>query len=504
MEHLGPLDEWFLDVENGIDHMHIGCVAVLEGPMPSLEQIREAVAAKLQFVPRYRQRLERVPGSLSRPVWVDDDAFDIDDHVLAAALPSPGGDAELRGCVGELMSCELDRTRPLWETWLVEGLPDGRWAAVTKVHHALVDGVGGMEIMATLFDLHPDAAPPAADAWRPADHPGRAGLLADALEESVARPLLGLRQAAGALRHPVHALGHGAVALRGLLKMAHVLRPMPRTSLNGPIGCRRVWTATAVDLPVIKQIRHLTGTTVNDVCLAGVTRGFREVLVARGEPIADNRVVRTMVPVNLRDEGERGRHENVVSTMFTDLPVGWSDQVAVLDAIHDDLGRHKAAHEAEAGGDMVTLGGYLTPALFEVGLRTATGLIHRFGQRQITTVATNVPGPQVPLYAAGRRVEAMYPYVPVAEGIRFGVAILSYDGVVTFGVTGDERYAPEVGVLAAGIGAGLRDLAEEVGVPPPELPGALTEPRRGDPQPAAATVPSDPVGPRDRHGMALS
>ena len=458
MEHLSALESWFLDVEDGADHMHIATLAVFEGPAPTHEEVLATVEVRLARVPRCRQRLQSVAFGLSRPVWVDDPHLDIRYHVRRTAVAAPGGDAEATTLMGRLMSQELDRTRPLWEIWIVEGLAGGRWGAVTKAHHCMVDGVAGVDIMAALLDITPDAPRGEPDGWTPAPPPSPARLTFDAVGELVTLPARLGRGVAHVARHPRSTWRRAWPLVRGMTDLAGLLRPTPPTCLNGPIGPHRTWAVARARLDDAKAIGHATGTTVNDVVLAAITRGYRELLLARGEDVPPGRVVRTMVPVNLRTETPDGRLGNQVATMAADLPVGCTDPVAALEALHHEIGQHKARHEAEGGGALLEILAGLPSPLVEAGTRGMVAAIHRFGQRFLNTVTTNVPGPQLTLYAFGRRMLEVFPFVPVAEGITVGVAIFSYDGQLTFGVTGDLDSSPDVGVLAAGIEMGVADL----------------------------------------------
>ena len=458
MEHLAPLESWFLDVEDGADHMHIASLALFEGPPPDDERLLETVRIRLALVPRCRQRLQEVAFGLARPIWVDDPHFDVRYHVRRTAVAAPGGDAELQTLMGRLMSQELDRTRPLWELWLIEGVSGGRWGLVTKAHHCMVDGVAGVDIMAALMDLTPDAPVGEDDGWTPTPPPSRTRLYVDAAGELTSAPARIARRVGGVLRHPRRTWREASPLVRGVTDLAGILRPTAPNCLNGPVGPHRVWAVARASLADAKEIGHATGTTVNDVVLAAITRGYRELLLSRGDVVPADRVVRTMVPVNLRTESPSGRLDNQVATMAAHLPVGMTDPVAALEALHAEVAAHKARHEAEGGGALLELLAELPPPLVEVGTRGMVAFIHRFGQRFLNTVTTNVPGPQLTLYAFGRRLLEVFPYVPVAEGITVGVAIFSYDGQLTFGVTGDFDASPDVGVLAAGIEAGVTDL----------------------------------------------
>ncbi len=435
--------------------MHIGSVMVLEGPSPPYRDVVARVRSKLPLVPRYRQIVRFVPFDLGRPVWVDDPHFTIDYHLRHTALPTPGGEGELRKLVGRVMSQPLDRTRPLWEIWVVEGLENGRWAMLSKTHHAMVDGVAGTDLMASILDLSPTVEAAGPDQWEPKSAPTGAVLAAEAVVDLLRNPYEQFRAVRASTRVPRQALRQAVEVTRGLSAMAGLVRPTPVSSLNGPIGPHRRygWASTSVD--DIKAVRKSLGGTFNDVVLAAITHGFRSLLLARGESV--DRVVRTLVPVSVRARDRSGRavgdgtFENKVSAMFAELPVGIDDPVERLGAITAQMEGLKESKQAVAGEALTSMGGFAPPMLLALGMRLAT----RVAQRNVNTITTNVPGPQMPLYVAGRRMLKAYPYVPLAGQIRIGVAIFSYDGQVNFGITGDHDTTEDLDVLCGGIEGGM-------------------------------------------------
>lgn len=451
-DRLSPLDATFLHVEDDVSHMHIGSIGLFEGPPPPHDELLAAIARKLHLAPRYRQRVRGVPLQAGRPVWVDDPHFRLGYHVRRTALPAPGGEAELRALVGRVMSHQLDRSRPLWEVWVVEGVSGGRWALISKLHHAMVDGVSGSSLITVLMD--DEREPPRAEPvpWAARPEPGAARLVAGALADRVRLPLREIEDAVRALRSPTETLEYSAHALRGLAAYAGLARAPEPTVLNGPLGPHRRWTWAQARLSEVKQIRAALGGTVNDVVLAAITGGFRELLLDAGEP-ADH-VVRTLVPVSVRVRGETGVYDNQVSAMFADLPVQLEDPVERLNAISAQLRHLKHTHEAVAGQALTALSGFAPEMLLALGARIAT----RTPQHLVNTVTTNVPGPQQTLYLAGRRMLEAFPYVPLGGHVRVGVAIYSYDGTLGFGVTGDDDAAPDLDVLCTGIERGIADL----------------------------------------------
>jgi diacylglycerol O-acyltransferase len=453
MQRLSSQDASFLHLEDAVSHMHIGVVGILEGPPPSYGALAERVTANLPGIPRYRQRVHFVPLALGRPVWVDDPHFNLAYHLRRTALPAPGGDDELRLLVGRVMSQQLDRHKPLWELWMIEGLSEKRWALLSRSHHSMVDGVAGGELLSVLFDEEREPAVAPAPAWSPERQPSGAELAVRALGHRAASPLEGLRSVGSPRALSRRAVDTG----EGLLTLSGVLRPPRRSSLNGPLGPHRRWDWARSRLSEVKLIRAGLGGTVNDVVLAAIAGGFRELLAARGE--TTDRVVRTLVPVSVRAGGEHGQYNNRVSAMFADLPVGIADPVRRLESVTTQMEHLKRSHEAVAGDVLVGLSGFTPAMLLALGLRTAT----RVPQRNVNTVATNVPGPQRPLYAAGRRLLECFPYVPLGGHVRVGVAIFSYDGALTFGVTGDYDSAPDIGVLCRGIERSLAELVAAAG-----------------------------------------
>jgi diacylglycerol O-acyltransferase / wax synthase len=458
-QRMTALDSWFLHIEDEADHMHIGSVGVFEGPPPNWAELEATIGAKLDQLPRYRQRVHHVPLALGRPVWADDPHFQLEYHLRHTALPTPGGVDELRNLVGRVMSQQLDRRRPLWELWFIEGVADGRWAMLSKVHHCMVDGIAGTDLLAATLEDQPDPPRPIAAPWQPTPEPARGRLVRDAAVDLVREPTETWRRLLGHVRRPKELLVRTAAGARGSLGLAGVLQPMRASELTGPIGPHRRWGAVAADLARIKEVRRELGGTVNDVVLAAITTGYRELLAHRGE-LTDEVEVRTMVPVSLRAPEQRGGYHNLVSAMFVSLPVTEADPGARYAAVLEAMAQVKRSGETVATAALVGLTG-VTPAMFVgVALRSVTWLVQHRGQPFVSTVTTNVPGPQAPWYLLGRRLLEAYPYVPIGEGLRTGVAIFSYDGQVTFGVTADYDTVPDVDVLTAGIGAGIVELVE--------------------------------------------
>ncbi len=450
MNRLSALDASFLEVEDAVSHMHIASVAIFEGPALTRAELRGMVASKLPQVARYRQVVRPVALIAGRPVWVDDEHFNLDYHLRRTALPEPGGESELRLLVGRLMSQQLDRSRPLWEMWAVEGLEQGRWAIISKVHHCMVDGVSAADLLTVMLDNEPIPAPleDELEDWTPRPAPSGPELLVRALADDLISPYQLVQSLLSAQQRAQRARD----AARGLLRMSGVLAPTPSTSLNGHVGPQRRWAWSRARLSDVKTVQRALGGTVNDVVLASIAGGFRQLLISRGEDT--DRTIRTLVPVSVRSPSEQGDYNNRVSAIFAELPVSIDDPIARLDSVRAQMADLKSSNEAVAGEVLTSLGGFAPPMLLALGERVAT----RVSQRNVNTVTTNVPGPQHPLYAAGRRMLEAFGYVPLGGHVRIGVAIFSYDGALTFGVTGDYDTTPDIEVLCQGIEGSLAEL----------------------------------------------
>ena len=452
---MSPQDAVFLAIEDDRNPMHIGNVCVFEGPAPTYGDLVRTVAVNLALVPRYRQRVRFIPMQLGRPVWVDDPHFQILYHVRRTAIPQPGGADELRNLAGRVFAQNLDRGKPLWELWMVEGLEDGHWALLSKVHHCMVDGVSGTDLLTVLLDREPKPPPSRAPTWRTAEEPSDLHLLADAVADAVLDPVNRIRGLPLVAR-AVFASGLGVDNLTDAWNFVSSLGSWTQPavgSLNGPIGPHRRWSWAASTLEQVREIRAALGGTVNDVVIAAITRGFRDLLLGRNESV-DGRVVRTLVPVSVRRESEKGLYNNRVSGLFPGLPVGIADPVERLGAVREQMEGFKRSRQAVAGDVLTQLSGYAPPMFLSVSARLAT----LFEQRLVQTVTTNVPGPQFPLYAAGRQMLYAYPYVPIAGTVRIGIAIFSYLGGLNFGITGDYDSVPDLDVLTRGIESGMAEL----------------------------------------------
>jgi diacylglycerol O-acyltransferase / wax synthase len=440
--------------------MHVASVLLFDGDPPPYDELLANIERRLHLVPRYRQRLAFVPFGQGRPRWVDDPHLNLRYHVRATALPSPGSEGQLRALAGRVFAQPLDRDKPLWELWLVEGVEDGRFAVLSKTHHALVDGVSGVDIGTVLFDTAPvpEAPPDPGRGWLPRPLPSRAQLLGEALLERATVPaeivrtvravLRGPRQIAAGLRDA--AVGVGAMAWAGL-------NPAPPSPYNRAIGPHRRFTWTRAQLADLKAIKNELGGSVNDVVLTTVAGGLGRHLRRRGHD-TDGLELKAMVPVSVRSDLERGELGNRVAAMMAPLPVWCQEPLARLDIVRDSMRHLKEGGQAVGAQVLTQLTGFASPTV----MGQAARLFSR--QRYFNLVVTNVPGPQLPLYLMGRKMLEPFPMVPLAENQALGVAIMSYNGRINFGLVGDYDAMADMDELAEDLRESLSELAEAAGV----------------------------------------
>ena len=459
-DRLTGLDTSFLHLENATSHMHVGSVMIFEGPPPPYDELIEAFERRLPLVPRYRQRLAFVPLGQGRPKWVDDPHLNMRYHVRSTALPSPGSEDQLKDLAGRVFSQQLDRDKPLWEAWLVEGLEDDRFAMVSKTHHSLVDGISGVDIISVLFDTSPEPAAPTGpgDRWLPRPLPSRAQLLGEALVERATIPAEITRSLRAIVRGPRRLLGGLRDAAVGVGAMAWAgLNPAPSSPYNKDIGPHRRFTWVRANLNDLKAIKDALGGTVNDVVLATVAGALGKHLRRRGQN-TDGLELKAMVPVSVRQDDERGALGNRVAAIMATLPVWCQEPVARLDIVREDLKGLKSGGQAVGAQVLTDLSGFAPPTIMD----QASRLMSR--QRFFNVVVTNVPGPQFPLYLLGRRMLDPFPMVPLASGQGVGVALLSYDGHINFGLVGDYDLIWDLEDLARDVEASLGELAQAAGV----------------------------------------
>ena len=494
-EKLSPLDASFLHLETRHTHMHIGGVAVFEsGPLGTGEALyREVVRIiepRLDLMPRYRQRVEFLPLSLDTPVWVDDPDFDISNHVLRAALPKPGGDAELQQFISRVFSRQLDRRRPLWELFIVEGLKNGRWGLLFKSHHAMVDGISNLELVTVLLDTEPELRDIASteSQWQPHGVPTSTSLLMSSLRERLGRP----RRLLGAARSVAGNPSRLAAALRdtasGLAAMAENMRA-PKSIINGPTGGSRAYVFSRFPLSDFKLIKETYGGTINDAVLAVVSGGLRAYLVAHGEDPGDEaNSLQALCPVSIRDTSERTALGNRLAMLLVKLPIDERDGEARLERVRETVDRLKARKQAVGADFLLNLAGFAPSTLH--------AMVARASLRQIgfNLVVTNVPGPQFPLYFRGARMVEAFPVAFLYSGQHVAIAIFSYMGWLNFGYLSDAHGLPDVDVLAKSIEKSVKSLAasarkrtELLGEAPPKQK-APAPPRRPVAKPARRRV----------------
>ena len=459
-DRLSGLDASFLALEKGGAHMHVGSVLVFDGPAPPYEDLVAQLERRLHLVPRYRQKLAFPPFGAGRPVWVDDPHFKAHYHLRHTALPPPASQDQLKALAGRVLSQQLDRSKPLWEIWMVDRVGEDAFALVCKTHHALVDGISGVDITTVLFDLEPD--PPAADPpppWYPRPEPSRAALLADALAERATLPLEAARAAAGAAARPARVAEETGRALGGLAQMlAAGVRGAPPSPLNVRIGPHRRFTWVESELARLKAIKDALGGSINDVVLTVVAGALRGHLQRRGRD-PDGMELKAMVPVSVRADTERGALGNRVAAVYAPLPVGIAEPVDRYRTVHDAMAHLKGSGQA-VGAEVITrMAGVAAPTILDQAGRLQSL------QRFFNVTVTNVPGPQFALYMLGRRLRSFHPVVPLVTNTALGIAIMSYDGRVSFGLLGDYDAMPDLDELAADLTAAIDELAAAAGVP---------------------------------------
>jgi WS/DGAT/MGAT family acyltransferase len=459
-DRLTALDASFLHMERLEYPMHVGAVSIFEGgPFVDengvfrIHEARELVDSRLHLLPRFRRRLMQVPYDQGRPIWVDDDRFDLSYHVRLTALPRPGSWEQLVTLTTRVQETLLDRERPLWELWFVEGLEGGNVALLQKTHHALIDGVSGVDVATILLDLTPEHLPTEPRAWVPQRAPAPAQLLVDSLVERMTEPAEIVRTARRAVRGPRLALRQVSSLVRSLNTLVTRDAIAPATSINVRTGRHRRLSVGRIPLDDVKRVRKTLGGTVNDVVLAGVGGAFHRFLGGRGDH-TDGLRLRVLCPVSVRQEHEQGALGNKVSAMFVSLPVGAMDATERLAEIRRNTADLKERRQAVGADFLLGLTQYAAPTLMSLAAR----VVHR--QPLINLICTNVPGPQVPLYLMGARMLEAFPIVPLTRNLSVVVAILSYDGTLHFGLFADRDACPDVERLAAALDDSFAELVK--------------------------------------------
>ncbi|MBB4963203.1 WS/DGAT/MGAT family O-acyltransferase [Saccharothrix violaceirubra] len=448
-DRLSALDASFLYLEDSTTPMHVGGVAVFRRPRSGFDYDRlvHLIERRLSFVPRYRRKVVHVPGRLARPVWVDDQDFDVTYHVRRSALPKPGTDRQLHDLVARLMSRPLDHARPLWEVYLVEGLARNRTAVITKTHQAMVDGLAAPEIGQVMLDVSPTPREPAESLWMPEPAPSPAQLVVDALAEVVQRPGELVENVRSATLDTVATVRKVGNAVGGLASAVwSAATPAPGSPLNVRISPQRRFAVARTRLDDFRAIRGAHGGSVNDGVLAVLSGALRDWLLSRGEVVGSRTTIRAMAPMSVRGDE--------VAAYLVDLPVGEPNPVVRLHHVSHAMRAHRESGQSVAAQTLVRFSGFAPPTLHALGARAASS----FSKRLFNVVVTNVPGPQVPLYAAGARMIEMFPVVPLAKNQALSIGVTSYDGDVYFGLNADRDAMPDVDVLAAMVEESVEEL----------------------------------------------
>ena len=463
-DRLTSLDTSFLYMEDRATVMHVGEVMVFDPPGGRLdhERLMGLFAQRVAHLPRYRQKVRWVPGNLANPVWIDDETFDLSYHVRRAALPKPGGDAQLEEFVARVQPRPLDRGRPLWEAYIVEGLEHGRFAIVTKTHHALVDGAQPLDIGQVLVSDTPGWEKPLPDLWRARHAPSDLTLLTSAVVDSVKGPRALLRSVRGGSQELVDLGGRVVSGVGSLVTTVArgAARPAPTSPLNAHVGQARRFVMVGTDLAAYRQVRrrlskgpHADDVTVNDIVLACIAGALRTWLLTRGSAVHSTTVVRALVPVSVEDESGQGLHQ--LAACLIDLPVGEPAPSMRLHQVAFLMRQQIAGGHAVGADRLVGLAGFAPPTLHAMGARLGSDM----SKRLFNLIVTNVPGPQFPLYAGDAHLLATYPVIPLAKGQALAIGLTSYNGGVYFGLNADRDAMPDVEVLGQGIADALSELA---------------------------------------------
>src|SRR5215213_1710408 len=441
-DRLSPVDASFLAQEHDASHMHVGAIAIFEGPPPGYDEFIEGLESRLHLVPRYRQKLAEPRFEMGRPFWVDDPRFNIDYHVRHTALPKPGTLDQLRHLAGRVFSQRLDRTKPLWELWLVQGLEDNRFALISKTHHSMIVDIAGV-----LFDLEP--VPPTVDPpeepWTPAPEPSQSELIAEGVKSIVRAPVRLAGRGIDAVQHPGPAVRAARESVEALGEVAWAgLNPAPESPLNVPIGPHRRFLWVENELADFKEIKNSLGGTVNDVVLTVVTGAMRKFLRSRGVR-TEGLELRALVPVSIRSDDQRGGTGNQIAAMRGPLPVYCDDPVECLGIVRQEMGSLKESKQALGAEVIAGLQDFAPPTLLAQASRL------NFSTRLFNLIVTNVPGPQLPLYLLGRELQQIVPVAFLPENHALSIAIMSYNGSLDFGLLGDYDAMPDMDFVAEAI-----------------------------------------------------
>ena len=456
LDRLTAVDASFLEQETPESHMHVGALVTLEGPAPPLDDFLDSLRGRLHLVPRYRQKLAVPPLDAGRPLWVDDPDFNLEYHVRHTALPSPGSEEQLRNLAARIFSQQLDRSKPLWELWVVEGMADGSWALISKTHHAMIDGIAGVDLATVMFDMtpvpreveHPNRA------WQPHREPAGVDLVAAGVRGALMTGIEVAERALGAVLRPSSSLAVAREAVEGLGEVVWAgLNPAPETPLNVPIGPHRRFAGVRGRLEDFKLVKDVYGGTVNDVVLTVVSGGLRTWLRSRGVR-TEGLELRALVPVSLRSQGEAAELGNAIAAMRGPLPVYIADPLERLRAVRASMGELKESKQALGAEVLASLQNFAPPTILGVASRL------NFSTRLFNCIVTNVPGPQFPLYVLGREMQTVFPIAFLPRNHALAVAIISYNGWLNFGVLGDYDALPDLDDLADHVSEAIDELVE--------------------------------------------
>ncbi len=471
MDRLTAVDASFLTNEKDSSHMHVGGILIFEGPPPSYGDLLEHIHSRMHLVPRFRQKLAFPPLQSGRPFWVDDPSFNLEYHVRHSALPSPGSEEQLRNIAGRVFSQRLDRSKPLWELWLVQGLKRKRFALVSKTHHALVDGVSGVDIATVLFDFKPVPEPAEPEhRWVAQPEPSAASLAARSVEGVLSAPLGAAQRVEAAIRHPgpaIRQLTESAEAV-GEVAWAYA-NPAPEVPLNTPIGSHRRFDWVRGDLGELKRIKKALGGTVNDVVLTVVSGALRRWLHSRGAR-TEGLELRALVPLSIRAEDQHGKLGNQIAAMRGPLPVYIADPVRRLEEVRKGMEHVKHSKQALGAEVISRFNDFAPPTLLAQASRL------NFSTRLFNLIVTNVPGPQVPLYVLGRELEDIFPVAFLPENHALAIAIMSYNGNIDYGLLADFDGMPDLDLIVDGIKESTAELLAEA-KRAEEQAGAAAKPR---------------------------
>ena len=485
LDRLSSTDASFLHQEGPTSHMHIGGVLVFEGPPPDFNDYLDHVRGRLHLVPRYRQKLSTPPLETGRPLWVDDPDFNLEYHVRHTALPAPGTEEQLLLLAARIASQPLDRDKPLWENWIVEGLEGDRFALISKTHHSLVDGISGVDLATVLLDLRPSAErhPEDLEPWRPRPQPSQVELVAAGVRGVVGIATGLATRAAAAATHPGSTLGMLRDAAEGVGEIVWAgLNPAPETPLNVEIGPHRRFAVVRHQLADYKTVKNAFGGTVNDVVLSVVSGALAEWLQSRGLR-TEGIEMRALVPVSVRSEAQRGTLGNQLTAMRGPLPVYIQDPVARLDFVRRAMDGLKESKQAVGAATLAAVNNLAPPTILAQASRL------NFSTRLFNLLVTNIPGPQFPLYVLGRELQDLFPLAFLPKNHALAVAIMSYNGGIDYGLLADYDALPDIDVIRDGIDASLRELLKAAGAKPsgrptkPRVKTRATRPAGGNGQP---------------------